>query len=116
MIYDNATIVIEQTRFASRIVFVVLPVVLSSVVDLAGNLQEYYTIAVDKLNSLPENSILKGDILTNAVNGLKNTDLTQYINASDITHYAKGIINVATTVFDVFVASCSLLFSPQRKR
>lgn len=83
---------------------VILPVVLNSVMDLAGNLQGYYAVAVEKLNSLPENSPLKGDILTGAVDSLKNTDLTQYINASDITNYAKGILSVATTIFDIFVA------------
>ena len=83
---------------------VILPVVLNSVMDLAGNLQGYYAVAVEKLNSLPENSPLKGDVLTGAVDSLKNTDLTQYINASDITNYAKGILSVATTIFDIFVA------------
>ena len=86
------------------IVNVVLPVVLNSVVELGSNLQGYYTTAVNKLNSLPDNSPLKGDILTNSVAALKNIDLTQYINASDITQYAKGILNIATTIFDVFVA------------
>ena len=86
------------------VVNVVMPVVLNSVIDLGSNLQGYYTTAVNKLNSLPDDSPLKGDILTNSVAALKNIDLTQYINASDITQYAKGIINVATTVFDVFVA------------
>ena len=83
---------------------VILPVVLNSVMDLAGNLQGYYAIAVEKLNSLPEDSPLRGDILTEAVKSLKNIDLTQYINASDITNYAKGVLSVATTIFDIFVA------------
>ena len=83
---------------------VILPVVLNSVMDLAGNLQGYYAVAVEKLNSLPEDSPLRGDILTEAVKSLKNIDLTQYINASDITNYAKGVLSVATTIFDIFVA------------
>ena len=83
---------------------VILPVVLNSVKDLAGNLQGYYATAVEKLNSLPENSPLRGDVLTGAVDSIKNIDLTQYINASDITNYAKGILSVATTIFDIFVA------------
>ena len=83
---------------------VILPVVLNSVMELASNLQGYYTTAVEKLNSLPENSPFRGDVLTGAVDALRNIDLTQYINASDITHYAKGILNVASTIFDIFVA------------
>lgn len=98
IVYAIALILIVIT------VNVILPVVLNSVKDLAGNLQGYYATAVEKLNSLPENSPLKGDVLTGAVDSLKNTDLTQYINASDITNYAKGILSVATTIFDIFVA------------
>ena len=86
------------------IVNVIIPIVLNSVVDLAGNLQGYYAVAVEKLNSLPENSPLRGDILTEAVDSMKNIDLKQYINASEITNYAKGILSVATTIFDIFVA------------
>lgn len=83
---------------------VIIPVVFNSVMDLAGNLQGYYSKAVITLNSLPEDSPLRGDILTGAVDSLKNIDLTHYINASDITNYAKGILSVATTIFDIFVA------------
>ena len=98
IVYVIATLLIILT------VNVILPVVLNSVMELAGNLQGYYATAIEKLNSLPEDSPLRGDVLTNAVNSLKNIDLTQYINASDITNYAKGILNVATAIFDVFVA------------
>ena len=86
------------------IVNVILPVVLNSIMDLTGNLQGYYAIAVEKLNSLPENSPLRGDVLTDAVDSLKNIDLTKYINASDITNYAKGILDLASSIFDIFVA------------
>ncbi|MBR3162603.1 MAG: AI-2E family transporter [Clostridia bacterium] len=83
---------------------VILPVILNSVMDLTSNLQGYYTKAVEKLNTLPENSPLRGDVLTGAVDSLRNIDLTQYINASDITNYAKGILSVANSIFNIFVA------------
>lgn len=83
---------------------VILPVVLNSVVKLAGNLHEYYRIAMNKIDNLPDNSFLKGDMLKNAIYSLSNIDITKYINANDITQYAKGIINIASSIFDVFVA------------
>ena len=86
------------------IVNVIMPVVLNSIIDLAGNLQGYYNSAVETINNLPEDSILKSDIVKTTIDGLKNIDLTQYINASDIGQYAKGVLSVAGTVFDIFVA------------
>ena len=83
---------------------VIIPVVFNSVMDLAGNLQGYYSKAVITLNSLPEDSPLRGDILTGAVDSLKNIDLTHYINASDITNYAKGILSVATRIVALVVS------------
>ena len=83
---------------------VIFPVILNSVVDLASNLQGYYARAVETINNLPEDSFIKGDLLTNTIEGLKNIDLKQYINANDITQYAKGVINVASSVFNIFVA------------
>ena len=86
------------------LVNVIMPMVLASIIDLASNLQGYYTSAVEAINNLPEDSMLKSDLITNAIDSLKNIDLTQYINASDIAQYAKGVLSIAGTIFDIFVA------------
>lgn len=83
---------------------VILPVVWSSVSDLANNLQVYYSSAIYKLNNLPDDSIFKSDILTQAIDGLRNIDLANYLKFQDLTQYAKGILSVAGGIFDVFVA------------
>lgn len=83
---------------------VIFPIILDSVIDLAGNLQGYYISAMDKFNNLPENSIIKSESVKQVISSIKNIDLTQYINASDISQYAKGILSVATTLIDIFVA------------
>ena len=86
------------------IVQVILPVVLSSVGDLANNLQGYYSTAMYKLNNLPDDSIIKKDILAQAIDTLRNIDLKQYLNIKDITQYAMGILSVAGSIFNIFVA------------
>lgn len=86
------------------IINVILPVVFNSVVDLGNNIQGYYSSAVNKINDLPEGSIFRGNVATGILDGLKNIDLTKYINAEDITQYAKGLLSVAGTIFDIFVA------------
>ena len=90
--------------FIILIVQVIMPVVLSSVVDLTNNLQGYYSTAMYKLNNLPDDSIFKSEILTQAIDTLRNIDLRKYLNIEDITEYVKGILSVAGTIFDIFVA------------
>lgn len=83
---------------------VIIPVVINSVVDLASNLQGYYSSALNKIESLPEDGLISKETIKQAISGLQNIDLTQYIKASDITQYAKGVLNAAATVVDIFVA------------
>lgn len=85
------------------LVQVILPVVFTSVGDLANNLQGYFSTAMDKLSELPDDSVIKG-VLEQIIDTLKNIDLKQYVNIKDITQYAMGILSVAGSIFDIFVA------------
>lgn len=89
------------------LVNVILPVVTQSVIELANNLQNYWNATVNKLNELPENSILKSPKVVEAVKGIgdtiQNIDLKQYINPDKITEYVKSVLGVARGMFDVFV-------------
>lgn len=87
---------------------VILPVVTQSVIELVNNFQNYWNIAIERLNELPEDSILKSEKVTEAINSvgesIKNIDLKQYINPEKITEYVKSVIGVASGIFDIFVA------------
>lgn len=52
---------------------VILPVVLESVMELVNNFQWYWNTAIEKLNALPEDSILKSqqaeDVIKNVGRG-----------------------------------------------
>lgn len=89
------------------LVNVILPVVTQSVIELANNLQNYWNATVNKLNELPENSILKSPKVVEAVKSVGDTiqdiDLKQYINPDKITEYVKSVLGVARGIFDVFV-------------
>ena len=84
----------------------ILPVLKDSIVELFGNLQNYYDILVHKFDELPEDSIFKSDIIKDKVNELQNTDMNQFLslNNEKIVAYAKNVINIFTGVFDVFVS------------
>ena len=72
-----------------------------------NNFQTYWSTAVNKLNSLPEDSILKNDKVTEVIqslgNGLQETDFKQYVNPERLTTYVKSVLGVATGIFDMFV-------------
>ncbi len=83
---------------------VLVPVIASSVVDLVSNFQDYYNITLYNYYTLPEDSILKSDIVEELFNSLKKIDFKQFINMEKIAEYAKGAISVAGKIVDFFVA------------
>ena len=82
----------------------IIPALANSVVDLVNNFQGYYNTTIQNFETLPEDSILKSDLVNDFVSSLKNIDLKQFINIDKIAQYAKGAINVASKIFDFFVA------------
>ena len=89
------------------LVNVILPVVTESVIELVNNFQNYWNTTINKLNGLPEDSFLKNEKVTEAIkeigDNIKNIDLKKYINPEKITEYLKGVLGVASGIFDVFV-------------
>lgn len=101
------------------LVNVILPVVTESIIELVNNFQGYWNSAVNRINELPEDSILKSEKVTEIIKAigenLQNIDLTQYINPEKITGYVKSALSVASGIFDVFVAIVvSIYFLLQR--
>ncbi len=82
----------------------ILPVVLESVQDLINNIQNYFEIAIDNYNNLPEDHILKGEIVNNAIQSIKNININQYFQLDKILEYAFSAIGAVISLFDIFVA------------
>ena len=53
---------------------------------------------------MPDDSILKNEIVLDVIESIKNIDLKQFVNMDKLAEYAKGVINVAGKIFDFFVA------------
>jgi len=81
-----------------------IPVIANSVIDLVNHSQEYYNSAMKNLENMPEDSILKNEIVTDIINSVRNINIKQFINMDKLAEYAKGAIDIATKVFDFFVA------------
>lgn len=84
----------------------IIPVIKDSVVELFNNIPSYYNIMLEKINEIPEESILKADTIKEGVEQLQNIDIKQILadNNEKILEYAKNIINVFLGIFDVFVS------------
>lgn len=81
-----------------------IPAIASAVIDFVNNFQNYYSDTMTSIDNMPEDSVLKTDIVLNLVNEIKNIDFRQFFNMEMIAEYAKGAINLATKIFDFFVA------------
>lgn len=82
---------------------VILPPIIESVTDLVNNLPGYYTSITNNLNNLPEDSIWVKINAKEMISKLSEIDFAQYLSIENITGYLKGVISVATGIFDVFV-------------
>lgn len=84
----------------------IFPVLKESVVELVGNIPGYYETLVNKYKQLPEDSVLKSDVIKDKMTELSNIDMKQFlsINNEKIIEYVRNIINIFSGIFDVFVS------------
>lgn len=84
----------------------IFPILKESVVELVSNIPGYYETLVSKYKELPEDSVLKNDIIKDKMTELSNIDVKQFlsINNEKIIEYVKNIINIFSGIFDVFVS------------
>ena len=81
-----------------------LPIISSSIIDLATNIQGYYSSLMNNIDNLPEDSIFKNELFIDIIDSVRNIDLKQFFNMNKLAEYAQGVINVAGGIFDFFVA------------
>jgi len=85
------------------LVNVILPPIVNSIADLLNNLPGYYTSITNGLNNLPEDSFLVKINAKEMVNKISQIDFAKYLSMESITGYIKGVISVASGIFDIFV-------------
>ena len=84
----------------------IFPVLRDSIIELVSNVPGYYEILVNKYNELPEDSILKSDLIKDKMSEFTNIDIKQFLNINNdkIIEYLKSIIDIFSGIFDVFVS------------
>lgn len=81
----------------------IVPTVYESLTELITALPGYYKSAIETIENLPEDSIVNQINLKSIIENLGDVNLTDFLNLEMIGEYAKGIIGIATTIFDIFV-------------
>ena len=116
-LFSIITVYIIAILVCVIIINVILPTVIQSLLELVANVPNYYNTAIEKLNSLPENHILKNEKVMEAIINLKNIDLQSIINIDNIQGYIKGVISAVGTIMDIFIAFVvSIYILLQRKK
>lgn len=82
----------------------VLPAISRSIMDLITNLPSYYNDTKEAVSALPQDSILNKINASQMIENLQKINLEQFFNMEAIGRYAKGVINIATSLFDCFVS------------
>ena len=85
------------------LVNVIMPPIIDSIKDLLNNLPGYYATIRRILNNLPEDSFWVKINAKEIINNISQMDFAKYISMENISGYVKGVISVASGIFDVFV-------------
>ena len=80
----------------------IFPILRDSVIELVNNIPGYYETIVNKYKELPEDSVLKNDIIKEKVTEFSNIDIKQFLSINN--EYIKSIIDIFSGIFDVFVS------------
>lgn len=84
----------------------IFPILRDSIMELVSNVPAYYDTVVNKYNDLPEDSILKSELIKDKMSEFTNIDIKQFLNINNdkIVEYIKSIIDIFSGIFDVFVS------------
>lgn len=85
------------------LVNVILPPIVSSITDLLNHLPGYYNTIRNLISNLPEDSFLLKINAQEVINKIAQIDFGKYLSVENITGYIKGVISVASGIFDAFV-------------
>ena len=83
---------------------VILPIVFESIIDFIGSVPHYIENAINTYNDLPQDSILKSQIVQDEIYNLQNIDIKQYLDVEAILGYLVNAIGAIFSIVDIFIA------------
>lgn len=98
------TVYIIAIIIIAIVINILIPALSKSVMDLANNLPGYYQNAMNFINDMPEDSLIKKENIQEIIQNLQTIDITKIVSLENISDYIKGVMGVASTIFSVFVS------------
>lgn len=98
------TVYVMAVLVITIVINILIPALSKSIVDLANNLPGYYNSAIEFVNNMPEDWLIKKESIQELINDLQKVDITNIISLENITDYINGVIGVASGIFNVFVS------------
>ena len=98
-----ATTYILAILIVALLMKILIPMLSDSIKDLAGNLPGYYESAIKYINDLPDDNVLKSQIVQHAIEKLQKIDLEKLFDLDNLTMYIEKVIGIASGIFSTFV-------------
>lgn len=86
------------------LIMFIFPIILQGVIDLVTNIPVYYDQIMQKINALPDDSFIKGDILNQVSEQIQKLDLKQYLEFNKVAIYISNAIGAVFSIVDIFIA------------
>lgn len=83
---------------------VIMPIVFESIKDFFSNIPSYISNVINQYNNLPQDSLLKSQIVQDEIHNLQNMDIKQYLNVEVIVGYLMNAISAVFSIVDIFIA------------
>lgn len=81
----------------------IVPTVYESLMELVNALPGYYSSMIETVESLPEDSVINKIDFKAIIENLGTIKIEDYLNLETLGEYAKGIIGLASAIFNIFV-------------
>ena len=82
----------------------IIPAISESITKLVNSWPGYYDEAINQIKSIPDNDLFSKEDLENEIKKLSSINLKEYLSFDSIKEYVKGVISIASGIFDFFVA------------
>ena len=104
------TIFILLILIITLVISFVLPIIIKSIIDLAGSIPGYLNLILDYLDSIPGDSIWFSLNIADTLRESSGVFLNNYINPGRIEQVARGVINLAGEVFSLLLGLIIALY------
>ena len=97
------TVYILAIVLITLVINIIIPIISKNVMDLAQHLPGYYQTAKEYINNMPEDWFIKKESVQEFITSLESIDITKIISLENIADYIKGVMGIASGIFNVFV-------------